>query len=430
MITRSLNVVPKDELTGFIRLTGPDSLRFIEIGEFLTIGRDPSNSLVLNDSCISFRHARIERRHNAFLLRDLRSRNGIYLNGARVFEALLAPGDRIRLGETEIGFASHPELPGDKGLTSKNTAWNEQLSRLRSVAESGLPVLLTGPSGTGKEVLAQEVHRLSERTKEAFISVNCSALSDTLVESELFGHVKGSFTGATGDRKGAFEAARGGTLFLDEIGDLPLDLQPKLLRALENRQIRPVGSDRTIETDVRIIAATHHHLRQKVDDGLFRADLYFRLHVIRIETPALKNRMEDFETLLYQFARIHRVGFSFAAIQQLKQHTWPGNVRELKNMVARARAYFPDRQVEATDLPALVDFERPEPLSPLGKPSRSLIREIENEMIRTRLIANRGNQRRTAADLGIPKSTLHDRIHVYGIKVAELLEEAGIRMKS
>jgi len=400
----------------------------IEIGDFITIGRDLANQLILPDDSVSLRHARIEKKPKGYLLRDLRSRNGSHLNGTRVLEAIVTDGDRIRLGETELVFSSTIDLPPSLGLSSQNLLWNEQLRRMDSIATSDLPILLIGPSGTGKEVLAQELHRLSARAEGAFVSVNCSALTESLVESELFGHVRGSFTGASSDRKGAFETARGGSLFLDEIGDLPLELQPKLLRALENRQIRPVGSDRTIETDVRILAATHHPLKQKVAEGLFRADLYFRLNVVQNEVPALVDRMEDFESLLYHFARVYRVGFSFEAIQALKRHTWPGNVRELKNVVARAKAYFPNHQVEEIDLPNLVELPKTDDGSTvLAKPTRSLIREIENEMIRARLLANGGNQRRTAVDLGMPKSTLHDRIRTYGINIERLLEEAGIK---
>src|SRR5262249_48348203 len=160
-----------------------------------TIGRETANTLVFSDPCISSRHARIERKNSGFFIRDLRSRNGTFLNGARIFEAQLGDGDRIRVGETELLFTAQPELPGDNSsLSSRNSAWNEQLTKLPSVSNSDLPVLLTGPSGSGKEVLAAEIHRLSARSRQPFVSVNCSALSDTLVESELFGHVKGAFT--------------------------------------------------------------------------------------------------------------------------------------------------------------------------------------------------------------------------------------------
>jgi transcriptional regulator with GAF, ATPase, and Fis domain len=425
MITKTICAKPDEDHQGFLRIGAKPS---IEIGEFVTIGRDETNILILTDVTVSGRHARIDRTVAGYCLRDLQSRNGTWLNGLRVIEALVTDGDRIRVGETEIVFSLTLDLPQKMGLSSLNCVWNEQLLRLESIASSDLSILLLGPSGSGKEVLAQEIHRLSNRSENSFVGVNCSALTESLVESELFGHVKGSFTGAANDRKGAFESARGWTLFLDEIGDLPLELQPKLLRALENRQIRPVGSDRTIETDVRIVAATHQNLRQKVSEGSFRADLYFRLNVVQIEVPPLCDRMEDFETLVYYFARQYRVAFSHDAIQSLRRHTWPGNIRELKNCIARAKAYFPGRQVETKDLCALIELPKNEDgTSPLAKPSRSLIREIENEMIRARLLANGGNQRRTAVDLGIPKSTLHDRIRTYGINIEKLLEEAGIK---
>lgn len=419
MSTLALNQWLNPSEIGYLHWRDAAREQQIEVGEFLTLGRSPDNQIVLTDDYTSQRHARIEKKSNGFLLRDLRSRNGTLVNGTRILEAWLSDGDRVRIGQTDLTFSWRKELTGVTiGSSSKNQKWNDQLQKLPGISASLLPVLLTGPSGTGKEVLAQAIHRLSERRDGPFVSVNCSALTESLVESELFGHIKGSFTGATNDRKGAFEAARAGTLFLDEIGDLPLALQPKLLRALENCQIRPVGSDRSIETDVRIIAATHHNLRGKVHDGSFREDLYFRLNVVQMQTPRLRDRMEDFDDLFYFFARHHRIRFTFNAIQKLKAHSWPGNIRELRNTVARAKAYFPAQDITEEKIPEIIENvvsqETPAPRH------RSVIREIEHDMIVSRLIANHGNQRKTALDLGIPKSTLNDRIKKYGIDLNSL----------
>jgi DNA-binding NtrC family response regulator len=231
------------------------------------------------------------------------------------------------------------------------------------------------------------------------------------------------------DRKGAFESARTGTLFLDEIGDLPLSLQPKLLRALENREIRPLGSDRAVETDVRIVAATHKNLLKAVSMGRFREDLFYRLNVCHLRPPALNERPEDFEDLLYQFAKQYRVRFSFNAIIALKNHPWPGNIRELKNTIARASAYYPGKQIEPEDLSAILEpvikvgpevhfvSESDPHVVPTVITQSTALKEIEREMIIRSLAANHGNQRRAALELGVPKSTLHDRIKTYGIDV-------------
>ncbi|MFN7729647.1 MAG: sigma 54-interacting transcriptional regulator [Bdellovibrio sp.] len=394
----------------------------LQLQDLTTIGSELSCTLQLVSGEISERHARIEARDTQYVIRDLRSQTGTFVNGARVLEAVLQDGDLIQIGDEEFSFATKIPENKDIGLHSKNENWSAQLGLLSHVAASEFPVLLLGPSGTGKEVLAEALHTNSNRARGPFIRVNCSALTETLVESELFGHVKGSFTGAINDRKGAFEAARGGTLFLDEIGDLPYGLQAKILRALENNEIRPVGSDRTVTTDVRILAATHQNLSDKIMGGEFRQDLYFRLSVISVTPPALNDRMEDFEELLYCFAKQYKVRFSLAAINRLKKHTWPGNIRELKNTVARASAFFPKQQIDEAHVERIIDayslkqsavYGQPAPVTVEGQ--LPVIKEIEKQMIIKRLAANKGNQRRTASDLGMPKSTLHDRLRLYQI---------------
>jgi transcriptional regulator of acetoin/glycerol metabolism len=227
------------------------------ISDFLTLGKDSNCQIHLIDENLADRHCRLERKDESFWLRDLRTQQGTFVNGARIMEAVLQEGDIIRIGSQELMFTQQADdTSAAFPIKSRNEVWNEELQSLRHVAKTDFPVLILGPSGTGKDVIAQALHTESLRKNGTFMSVNCSALSETLIESELFGHIKGSFTGAINDRKGAFEAARGGTLFLDEIGDLSYALQAKLLRALENGEIRPVGSDRNIKTDVRILAAT------------------------------------------------------------------------------------------------------------------------------------------------------------------------------
>lgn len=408
---------------GYLTLLHQNQRKTFEINQGLVVGRDEECGVYVDDHFMSARHFRVERKEDVFTIRDLRSRNGLFVNGTKVVEAILADGDRIQAGQSE--FIYKISLGSEKNpLISKNPSWSTQISRLPSVGQSELPVLLLGESGTGKEVLAQLIHRYSARSTGPFISVNCSALSESLIESELFGHIKGSFTGASNDRKGAFESARGGTLFLDEVGDLPLHLQPKLLRALENLEIRPVGSDRTISTDVRIISATHNQLKDKVLAGQFRSDLYYRLNVVQLNPPALRDRMEDFEDLLFQFAKSYRISFSFGAIEEMKKHSWPGNIRELKNTVARAKALYAGHSIEKENVESIIEkLEHPKAVSiadlsvesESDNSSPSLMDEIQKRLIVERLAAHRGNQRRTAEELGIPKSTLFDRLKQYGI---------------
>ena len=398
------------------------------LGKFFTIGRSSENSVCIDDPDIQPRHSRIEKTDKGFVIQDMRTPAGTFVNDTRIMEAYLKPMDQIRMGPFTMTFSPKPQKPKKESPlpTSKNPLWRQQLEKLPSYSQSEYPILILGESGSGKDVLTQSIHERSKKSSGPLISINCSALSETLIESELFGHIKGSFTGATSDRKGAFELARGGTLFLDEIGDLPLTLQPKLLRALENKEIWPIGSDKCIKTDVRIISATNHSLPQKIQNGTFRTDLFYRLNLISIKVPALRERMEDFEDILFCLAKEMRVRFSFHAIQKIKSYSWPGNIRELKNMVTRAHVEFSNRQIEPENIGQLMvtvpEIEnelrnRTGGTSNLPTKKVSLIKEFEREMIVQRLIVNEGNQRRTANELGMPKSTLNDRLRCYGIDV-------------
>ncbi len=395
------------------------------IKDYVTVGKDPSCQVVIHTAHVSDRHFRLEVRSEKLYIKDLRSETGTYVNGSQILEAVLHDGDLISAGYADLVVHDLTKKTKVFPMTSRSEFWNEQLKTMTSIANSDFSVLLLGPSGSGKDVIAKNLHDISQRSEAPFLSVNCSALTETLVESELFGHIKGSFTGAINDRKGAFEAARGGSLFLDEIGDLSYNLQAKILRAIENSEIRPVGSDKVIKTNVRIIAATHQNLSQKIREGSFRSDLFFRLSVVIVDVPSLKDRIEDFEDLLYSFAKQMKVRFSYTAIQHLKKHEWPGNIRELKNVVSRASALFPKQSIHDNHIDTLL--QRKDRLSQLTQSvsyaqdpktqNLSVIKEIEKQMILKRLAANHGNQKLTAVDLGIPKSTLHDRIKNYNINI-------------
>lgn len=388
-----------------------------ELTDFMTLGSDPGCHMSLSSEKISPRNSRIEFRNGIPYIKDLRSLNGTWLNETCVEESPLKHKDILRIGDEEFQIL---DINKERtfALSSKSPEWNEELLSLGAGAKTDYPILILGSSGTGKEVLAKAIHEASDRHSGPLISVNCSALTETLVESELFGHIKGSFTGAIQDRKGAFESARTGTLFLDEIGDLSYNLQAKLLRALENNEIRPVGSDKTIQTDVRIIAATHQNLMEKIKEGCFRLDLYYRLNVIQVTPPDLVDRMEDFDMLVGEFCRQYRVRFQYQALAVLKKYTWPGNIRELKNYIARASALYPLQQITEELAQKLLNISGKKNLVTTAMENRTalpVIKEIEKQMIIKRLTANKGNQRLTASDLGMPKSTLHDRLKLYEI---------------
>jgi transcriptional regulator with PAS, ATPase and Fis domain len=405
----------------YLRKYGTHGAEAYQLDTLTVIGYGEDAKVRLLDPSVERRHARIEKRDETYFIKDLRSSSGTYVNGTQVLEAILQENDRLQIGESIFIFSTESVTSLKKALKSNNKEWQMQLENLPSFARTDYPVLILGPSGSGKEILATEIHNRSSRKFGPFVSVNCSALTETLIESELFGHVKGSFTGAISDRKGAFESARGGTLFLDEIGDLPYSLQAKLLRALENQEIRPVGADKTVKTDVRILSATHQNLQRKIANSEFRSDLFYRLNVINIFSPPLKERMEDFDELLYLFCKESRVRMTHDAISILKKHAWPGNIRELKNVIARASAFYPTRTIDQELVSNIVEFKSRDALNyssliNTGTPSNiNLVKEVEKEMILKRLSVNMGNQRRTAYELGIPKSTLHDRIKEYAI---------------
>ena len=313
-------------------------------------------------------------------------------------------------------------LSGVEGMETSNSAMAALLEMAVRVAESEATVLITGESGTGKELLARIIHRRSNRHEAPLVAVNCAAIPDNLIESELFGHVKGAFTGAVANRKGRFQMARGGSLFLDEIGELKLDMQAKLLRAIQEREVEPVGSDRVEKVDVRIIAATNKDLKALSVEGKFREDLYYRLGVIPIHIPALRDRPEDIETLARHFLRKLNapagVHFSAAALKLMQGYSWPGNIRELQNVVERACILRRGEAITPEELGLASAAAAPasgQGLSLEIPPEGISLEEVEKELIRKALARSGGNRSEAARLLKIPRHVLIYRLEKFEI---------------
>jgi transcriptional regulator with GAF, ATPase, and Fis domain len=334
---------------------GPQKGTRLDIAsERMTIGRSGICDLQLTDEGASGTHCEIVAKEAGFLLRDLASTNGTWVAGVRVREAWLEPGMPLRIGNTVIRFehgSGSIEIALSRreqfyDLVGHGVRMREIFAVLEKVAASDLTVLVRGETGTGKELVARAIHRASKRSQRPLVVQDCSAIPANLIESILFGHERGSFTGAADRKQGCFEVADGGTLFLDEIGELDISLQPKLLRVLETREVQRVGGTRMIPVDVRVVAATNRDLRQMVNEGTFREDLYYRLSVVQVDLPPLRERPEDVPALANQFLEEsakrghHAEGTHFTitrdAMMKLQAYPWPGNVRELKNTIERA----------------------------------------------------------------------------------------------
>jgi DNA-binding NtrC family response regulator len=343
-------------------LKGADRGReYVIAQDLIRVGKSDEMDLALKEETVSRVHFEIARDAKGYLLRDLRSTNGTYLDGAEIKEAYLRAGSVISAGAAQIKFQPYEErieiLPSDKEqlgeLVGKSTRMREIYGLIERIAPTDATVLLEGETGTGKDLVARTLHSLSRRRGGPFIVVDCGAVTGSLIESELFGHEKGSFTGAANTRQGAFELANGGTVFLDELGELSLDLQPKLLRVLEQRELRRVGGSKTMKIDIRVVAATKKDLKSEVEKGKFREDLYFRLSVVPITMPSLRARREDIPLLVAQFlAKLpggeaeggagEPLRVDDATMGALMAHDWPGNIRELRNVLERALAMGAD----------------------------------------------------------------------------------------
>ena len=465
-------------------IEGPDAGRSVESDDemVLRVGTRENNHLVLSDKSISGYHLEISRRvggdsegpsarsssassggeddRGGWRLRDVGSTNGTYVGSLRVFDVQLRPGTLLSLGRSRLRFDAIDDRPlravlhpRDRffDMVGTSVAMRRMFARIEQAAASPATVLITGETGTGKEAVAEALVQASPRAAAPFVVIDCSALPANLIESELFGHVKGAFTGAHSDYRGAFERAAGGTVFLDEIGELPLDLQPKLLRVLERREVRRIGSESVRAVDVRVIAATNRDLGAEVNERRFRQDLYFRLSVVNVHIPPLRDRREDLPLLIQHFVR-HLLGaktddvrssgpataitesICSRVLESNSDYHWPGNVRELRNVVERAVA-MPDEDPLAATAPraghsdSRAESAEPGPGAPASEAShapsgpavadisipfksakQALIDDFERRYISALLKAARGNVSEAARRAQIDRMYLHKLI--------------------
>lgn len=404
------------------------------------------NDIVINDRTVSRYHIEIQlMEDNSYLLKDLNSTNGTSINGMKVREAYLSQGDQIEIGETRIEFQTYDETVQIE--PSKNDFFGDMVGKSRKmrsifgilerISPSQATVIIEGETGTGKELVARAIHDNSLRKDKPFIVFDCSAVAANLIESELFGHTKGSFTGALKDRVGAFEAANGGTIFLDEIGELTLDLQPKLLRALEQREIKRVGSTKPVKLDVRVISATNRNLKEEVKEGGFREDLYYRLSVVKIQVPPLRERLEDIPLIVEKI--LSRARFNVKpdgsyyvtrveddALKILQRYQWPGNVRELNNILERAVSFSENGVIKGPHLQfvfseadtgeeATVRIQGFNLDQPFKEAKQAVVESFEKEYLQDLLERNKGNVSKAAREAKIDRKHLRNLLLKYEI---------------
>jgi DNA-binding NtrC family response regulator len=404
---------------------GPSRGQQLDLADLrpIIVGSDPEADLVLADDTVSGRHAELRPTPQGWMVRDLGSTNGVVIGEVRVLEAILDERTRrVQLGESELEFklsdeeVAHPLAPRPFGrLVGDAPAMRELFALLEQAAASDSTVLLEGESGTGKEVLSEALHKSSPRHAGPFVVVDCASLAPSLIESELFGHEKGAFTGADRARAGALEEAEGGTLFLDEIGELPLEHQAKLLRALESREIRRLGTVKPRPIDVRVVAATHRKLDRMVQTNTFRSDLYYRLAVIKVHVPSLRHRHEDVLPLARRFLVELKPGIDPDAVLSpgvmaaLTAYQWPGNVRELRNVVQRLCLVGE----LATELRARQDIMAPPSYEDAR---RQALDDFERDYCRMVLDHAGGNVSKAATHAGLSRQMLHRLLRKHDLR--------------
>lgn len=347
-------------------------------------------------------------------------------------KVLLSIKNALKIDRLEAeNQALKEKIAHDYEMVGESQAIAQLKQQIKLAAPSSGWVLITGENGTGKELVARAIHQQSGRREKPFVEVNCAAIPEELIESELFGHEKGAFTGATAARKGKFDQANGGTLFLDEIGDMSLKTQAKILRILQEHKFERVGGQRTIEVDVRVVAATNKEIRTEIESGHFREDLYFRLNVLPFTVPPLRQRKDDIPLLCHHFLRFFCSKesrdiktISNSALQALQVYNWPGNVRELKNLIERLVIMSPAQEITLQDLPQEInkfepvaaDAEKLVPETQLPDSYREAKEAFEKRFLQEKLRKNEGNISRTAEDIGLERSNLHRKIKAYDIQ--------------
>ncbi len=410
---------------------GGDARRVPIPAEGLTVGSAPDNQLVVTGRGVSRRHLQITPHPNGAHLRDLESRNGTLVGGALVTDVVVAPGSLITLGDCELLI--EPNLPVVDvplsqttrlgGMVGRSPGMRRLFSIIERVAPTDYTVLVEGETGTGKEIVARTIHEHSARRGQPYVVFDCAAAAETLLESELFGHVRGAFTGAATAREGAFRRAHGGTLFIDELNSMPLALQGKLLRALEARRIQPLGADADVEVDLRVIAAANVDLKAEVAAKRFREDLYFRLSVVCLQVPPLRERREDIALLARDFLRGAGVDVEVTGpnLDRLVGYGWPGNVRELRNTIDRALALAGTRKVAFDELPISIGEASPTMAWPmmLDLPFKDakdqLTRAFERVYVTTILERAKQNISEAARMAGLSRRGFFDLLRRHGV---------------
>lgn len=395
---------------------GPDKGLTIPLGlSSIVIGSSGECDLVLHDPAVSSRHARIEMDSRGYVLKDMRSKNGIRVGGVAIYEMPIVSATTFQLGTTMLqitptGGQDEVELGQNRqfgDLIAHSVKMRAVASTLERLAPNDITILLEGETGTGKDVAAQAIHSASARRDGPFVIFDCGAQSSELVASELFGHVKGAFTGATENRLGALSEAEGGTIFLDEIGELPLELQPLLLRALEAKETRRVGGSQTFRHNVRVVAATNRNLREEVRAGRFREDLLYRLAVASVKLPPLRERREDIPRLAQHFANDEGATLTPELMALFIAHEWPGNVRELRHMVSRA-AISSDPEFVAPQI-------EKDP-KPLPEARRLATEDFERSYVEQVLARASGNVTQAAKFAGVSRQMLTRLLSKHGIR--------------